>query len=1124
MSNKQSTRKSRAVSGRKAAGDQRLPAKLGTARPFGGIESLMLNRIRLATDAIDIGFWEYDIKRDRQRWDDRLLSIYGITRAQFKPHGSFWYSCLHPDDRVVQKERTVKSINEKSTYNQEFRIVRPDGHVRHIRCASIVERDPKGRPVRMIGLNQDVTDRENARRQSEAMRVINEVVHATSDLDELLAVVMTKNREALGCDAVAVYSKARDGGWICNHGIHLPDGICGQPVPSGDEPSAVISKHDGHPFTVERPTARHRRGTGIMAGWKARSVLVIPFMVRDHLEAIVYVIFSRFAHRFDPSHLEFAVQLASSVSLALDNIRLFGNLQCELKDRILYEDSLHLATKRLEMLAEMAEAMLRAKNPSSVISRMCHQALPWLGCDVCYHHQLDSERRRLHLVSSVGLNGRERGRFEYVPVGQLGCGHVALEGVPLIASQLPVREDSRTKHLLALGLHSFACFPLLDGDDQVLGTLAFGSRTLENLSSESIEFMRALASQIAAAMVRSRMESSLRESESRYRDLFRNMSEGFALLGVRVDQTGQPVDLVLKDMNHVFENIMDAPRTRLIGRSLVEVWQGAEGMLAEQLLQLARNNEALHLEFNQEAAKSIYDVYAYRPADGHVALILRDVTGLRQALLREQSALAVAAAARTAQETIDSIGEAVMLLDMQGCISSVNRTFERMTLRKGSEIAGRSVDDVLQGIMNPLELKHMLAALQKAMQGHDTVLTPFTLSVPDGRVLHIVPAISFIRDINSEPTAIILSLRDFTDIWLAEQELHSVSAYNRRLIESSLDPLFMINVDGYIEDVNAAAEKITGVARSKLTGTSLSRYFTDQKKADAGWRKVFKESEIRNHHLDLRHRSGEVSAMLYNGSVYYDGDGKVAGAIIAARDITERRRLEAEREEYQQRLKQLAAQVSSTEERARHRIASQMHDTVIQTLSLSNIKLGSIKAQLAESNLPAAVQDVGHVRTLISEAINESRALMAELTPPLLHELGLVPALRDLAERLEKLHGRAIVVKDDEQPKELDKGVERTLFRATRELIMNALKHAGPCSISVDVWRSNHHVEIRVQDDGRGFEQPADQRFVHGAQGGFGLFTISERIGELGGELRLHAAPERGTRAELAVPVDARTG
>jgi PAS domain S-box-containing protein len=116
--------------------------------------------------------------------------------------------------------------------------------------------------------------------------------------------------------------------------------------------------------------------------------------------------------------------------------------------------------------------------------------------------------------------------------------------------------------------------------------------------------------------------------------------------------------------------------------------------------------------------------------------------------------------------------------------------------------------------------------------------------------------------------------------------LGSQNAYNRSLIEASLDPLVTIGPDGKITDVNEGSVKVTGMSREKLIGTDFSDYFTEPDKAREGYQQVFAKGFVTDYPLTIRHKDGRLTDVLYNASVYRDAAGKVIGVFAAARDVT----------------------------------------------------------------------------------------------------------------------------------------------------------------------------------------------------------------------------------------------
>lgn len=126
-----------------------------------------------------------------------------------------------------------------------------------------------------------------------------------------------------------------------------------------------------------------------------------------------------------------------------------------------------------------------------------------------------------------------------------------------------------------------------------------------------------------------------------------------------------------------------------------------------------------------------------------------------------------------------------------------------------------------------------------------------------------------------------------------EEKLNAVALYNRNLIEASLDPFVTINLNGKIADVNSATEKITGYLRQKLIGTDFCDYFTEPEKAREGYQIAFRNEQVRDYSLEIRHCNGHVTPVLYNATVYHDDAGNVCGIFAAARDITDFKRIES---------------------------------------------------------------------------------------------------------------------------------------------------------------------------------------------------------------------------------------
>lgn len=119
-------------------------------------------RLTLATEAAELGIWEWDIASDRTVWDERMHEIYGIAPADFSGLHNDWFNTIHPDDRALMLQQGLALSQNRDRFHAEFRIVRPSGEVRHIESYGYLVRDADGQPVRAIGANRDISDRKQS--------------------------------------------------------------------------------------------------------------------------------------------------------------------------------------------------------------------------------------------------------------------------------------------------------------------------------------------------------------------------------------------------------------------------------------------------------------------------------------------------------------------------------------------------------------------------------------------------------------------------------------------------------------------------------------------------------------------------------------------------------------------------------------------------------------------------------------------------------------------------------------------------------------------------------------------------------------------------------------------------
>ncbi|MDF2181093.1 ATP-binding protein [Neptuniibacter sp. CAU 1671] len=142
-------------------------------------------RMTLATQSMSFGVWDWDVVSGELIWDDAMLSIYGMTRNEFRGEYTDWSDHLHPEDRQRAEQQLQKAVDEERDWTSEFRIVRPNGQVRYIEAAAAMLRDGDDHIIRMIGLNNDITHRKKA--EQELLRAKEDAEYAAQAKSQFLA-------------------------------------------------------------------------------------------------------------------------------------------------------------------------------------------------------------------------------------------------------------------------------------------------------------------------------------------------------------------------------------------------------------------------------------------------------------------------------------------------------------------------------------------------------------------------------------------------------------------------------------------------------------------------------------------------------------------------------------------------------------------------------------------------------------------------------------------------------------------------------------------------------------------------------------------------------------------------
>jgi PAS domain S-box-containing protein len=354
---------------------------------------------------------------------------------------------------------------------------------------------------------------------------------------------------------------------------------------------------------------------------------------------------------------------------------------------------------------------------------------------------------------------------------------------------------------------------------------------------------------------------------------------------------------------------------------------------------------------------------------------------------------------------------------------------------------------------------------------------------------------------------------DVTDSKKAEQELCEREAMLSTLLNAPLEIIMLLDRDGTVLSINKGGASRFGKNPEEMTGFNI---FESLPHETAQLRKDY--AEIVFETGKTMHFEDEREDKYYASSVYpvFDAEGaNVVNIAVFASDITEQKQAERDLHAYQERLRALASELTVTEERERRRIATELHDGAAQSLAFARIQLASARKAIAEAETAKKLDDVSQI---LRDSLGQIREVLLDLSSPSMNEIGLGVAISEwLEQQIGRRHGLKTSFTDQCGEVPLDNDVRAMLFRNTRELLTNVVKHARAKTVAVCMESTGVALRITIEDDGVGLDP---DNVAEKMNGGFGIFSIRERMLDLGGSLEIVSARGKGCEATLVMPLE----
>jgi PAS domain S-box-containing protein len=512
--------------------------------------------------------------------------------------------------------------------------------------------------------------------------------------------------------------------------------------------------------------------------------------------------------------------------------------------------------------------------------------------------------RCLHLIVSSSQYSPINGYHQRVPFGCQRIGGVASSNHPHFITNAVMLNPQIHDYEWAqkLGIVSFAGFRLLSQGGNPVGVMALFSHHKIGLEEERL--LDALAN-TTSHVIRARISGEeLIASEEKFRNIIEQSYDGFALF----DEKGR-----ITEWNPAQEHITGLKREDVLGRFM---WDVTFQLVLEEhktpeLHEIMKNGMNKICMTGKISGRTMGHEMKIKRLDGTCRIveivdfpiqtdkgfigssITRDVTE------RKQIELALSESEKNFRAIAENASEGILIgTGDKGIHVYANQMATEITGYAKEELIKKSIAD----LAHPDELNKLIAIYKSRITGKTVPSTHETYIINKNNEL--VPVeITGARTVWKGQPADLVLIRDIIQRKKAEKKLEQANIYNRNLIEVSLDPLVTIGPEGKINDVNKATEKVTGHSREEIIGSDFSDYFTEPDKARKGYEKVFKEGFVRDYPLEIQHKNGHITPVLYNASVYQDEANRVVGVFAAARDITQLREAEEKLKSSQKRLK-----------------------------------------------------------------------------------------------------------------------------------------------------------------------------------------------------------------------------
>ncbi|HEY3325186.1 MAG TPA: PAS domain S-box protein [Planctomycetota bacterium] len=610
---------------------------------------------------------------------------------------------------------------------------------------------------------------------------------------------------------------------------------------------------------------------------------------------------------------------------------------------------------------------------------------------------------------------------------------------------------------------------------------------------------------------RKKAEDALRESETRFRTLVEQAGDGFELL----DEDGRYIDV-----NRMSCEQLGYSRQELLNLSVFDVDPQLSPKQYTATFRLLTDGPPVTFESVHKRKDGTTFPVEIRASVTRIAGVWRSLALVRDISERKRAEEKVRESEERYRLIVETSSEAILAINADEKLIWVNKTL--------AESLGYTTDELL-GL--PLEtfifsedLDDHEARMQEGGVGKGARYER-RLKHKDGSARWMIVSATPVPSKDGGIAGAFAMLTDITKRKRAEEALEAQRNTLSTLFENAPGLLLLVDRDVQVRRANRAVSEMVTTPSRPLLASLAGEVFRCLNAADGqcgkgpACSKCLIRSSVKQafeSHQRVTNREGSLTVgtgerqeerhlLVSAVPLRIDAEELV---LLAITDISERKRMENAMRDYNARLRSLTAQLALAEEAERRRLAAVLHDDIGQDLAYCNMQLGSLESQTKGAPFENALQDLGKV---VRGVMQRTRSLTFEISPPILYDLGLSAALSALCESTKQKYNLTATFDAQDDGSDIEPNIRVLLYQSVRELVHNVVKHARANLIKIELKKAEEYTVLVVSDDGRGITSD-------GSPGGFGLFSLRERLSHVGGTLHIRSMSGQGTVATIKVP------